>query len=125
MAVCILQRAPPLVWSARKLIMFCFNDCCPVAKQHDFYMLLAAVENLISDERLYSVFSVLQCTNCCHACTCAQSQPYLEISITQSRVHKPLDWNLWTVLLKVIVCLERITAARPMLTPAWPLIVRY
>ena len=35
---------------ANKLIMFCFNDRCRVAKQNDFHMLLETVENLLSDD---------------------------------------------------------------------------
>ena len=35
---------------AKKLIMFCFNDRCRVAKQNDFHILLSTVENLLSDE---------------------------------------------------------------------------
>ena len=35
---------------AKKLIMFCFNDRCRVAKQNYFHMLQSTVENLLSDE---------------------------------------------------------------------------
>ena len=35
---------------ANKLIMFCFNDRCRVAKQNDFHMLRETVENLLSDD---------------------------------------------------------------------------
>ena len=33
---------------AKRLIMFCFNDRCGVAKQNAFPMLLETVENLLS-----------------------------------------------------------------------------
>jgi hypothetical protein len=35
---------------AKKLIVFCFNDCCLVADQNDFHLLLETVENLLADE---------------------------------------------------------------------------
>ena len=35
---------------AKKLIMFCFNVRCRVAKKNDFHTLLSTVENLLSGE---------------------------------------------------------------------------
>ena len=35
---------------AKRVVTFCFNDRCGVAKQNDFYVLLETVENLISHD---------------------------------------------------------------------------
>ena len=35
---------------AKKLIMFCFNDRCRVAKQNESHMLLSTAENLLSEK---------------------------------------------------------------------------